>query len=116
MTTRHELTVEDKIQLIRNNDGYHSLSFRKWSPKYHYCIRTAWNILTRKEEYLSDHESSQNEDTNREVKDDTSLRIDALTIDWFSSQRAKNIPISGSVLQGIAIQIAEDVESSSWSS
>lgn len=107
MATRHDLTLEEKIQRIRDNDGSHGISFRKLSAKYHCSIAAVSNIIKWKEEYLSDYESNHNEDTKRKVKNDTSHRIDALTFDWFSSQRAKNIPISGPISQERAREIAE---------
>jgi transposase len=109
MATRHDLTLEEKIQLIRDNNAGKGLSFRKLSTKYHCSIGSISNILKRKDEYLSDYETNRNKDTKRKLKDDTSLRIDEITFEWFSSQRAKNIPISGLILQEKARQIAEEI-------
>ena len=110
MATRHDLTSEEKIQLIRDNDHGHGLSFRKLSAKYNNCsIGFVSNILKRKEEYLTDYETNQSKDAKRKMKNDTGSRIDELTFEWFSSQRAKNIPISGPILQERARQIAKEI-------
>ena len=93
MATRHDFTLEEEIQLIRDNNAGKVLSFRKWSTKYRSSIGSISNILKRKEEYLSDHETNRNKDTKRKLEDDNSVRIDEITFEWFSPQRAKNILI-----------------------
>lgn len=109
MTTRHDLTLEEKIQLIRDNNDGNGLSFRKLADKYRCSIGSISNILKRKQEYLSDYETNGNKDTKRKLKDDNGVQIDRLVFEWFSCQRAKNIPISGPILQERARQIAEEI-------
>ena len=110
MTTRHDLTLEEKIQLIRDNKDGNGVSFRKLADKYRCSIGSISNILKRKREYLSDYETNGNKDTKRKLKDDNGVQIDRLVFEWFSCQRAKKIPISGPILQERARQIAAFVD------
>ena len=57
------------------------------------------NIVKWRDEYVSDYLSSQNKGTKGKIKDSTAQGIDEVMYEWFCSQRAKNIPISGPILQ-----------------
>jgi Mor family transcriptional regulator len=54
MTSRHYLTLNEKIQLINDSNGSNGLSQRKLSEKYNMSLGSVSNILKRKEEYLND--------------------------------------------------------------
>ena len=45
----------------------------------------------------------------RKIKNDYGKRIDDETYEWFVAQRAKNLPISGPILQEKARQIATEL-------
>ena len=106
---RHELSLEQKIQLIKDNNNGNGLSIRKLAEKYSISKSSAANILTRTEEYQNDYLSNANKGIKRKIKSDSSMRIDEILFEWFTAQRAKHIPISGPLLQEKALQIAEEL-------
>jgi len=52
---RHELPLEEKIQLIKDNNGGLGMSVRKLAEKYSISKSSATNILSRREEYETDY-------------------------------------------------------------
>lgn len=107
MTSRHELTLQEKIQFIFDNKDGNGLSQRKLSDKYNISLGSVSNILKRKTEYLHDYETNQNQQSKRKFKDVNAQKLDEHVYEWFVQQRAKNIPISGPILQEKAHEISE---------
>ena len=70
---------------------------------------SAANIIYRREEYLTDYASNSNKAIKRKHKDEDGHKIDELVFEWFTIQRAKQIPISGPILQEKARQFAEQL-------
>ncbi|CAF5063826.1 unnamed protein product, partial [Rotaria magnacalcarata] len=70
---------------------------------------SAANILRRSEELLADYSSNCNKGIKRKFKDENRQKIDELVFEWFTQQRAKQIPISGPILQEKARQAAEQL-------
>lgn len=58
MATRHELCLEQKINLIKEKEN--GLSHRVLSEKFHISIGAVSNILKRKLEYTNDYELNRN--------------------------------------------------------
>ena len=106
---RHELPSEEKIQLIKDNNGGLCMSVRKLAEKYSISKSSATNILSRREEYETDYLSNANKGTKRKLKNDAGKHIDDILFEWFTAQRAKHIPISGPILQEKALQIAQEL-------
>ena len=106
---RHELSLEQKILLIKDNNDGNGLSIRKLADKYSISKSSVANILTRREEYQQDYLTNTNKGVKRKLKDDKSKHIDEVLFEWFTAQRAKHIPISGPLLQEKARQIAEEI-------
>ena len=111
MTSRHELSLEEKMNLIRDRES--GLSFRQLSEKFQLSIGAVSNILKRKYEYTDDYHANQNKKAKRKVKGDFSQRINEDVYEWFVAQRSKNIPISGPILQEYARQTATELDDSS---
>jgi hypothetical protein len=106
---RHELPLEQKILLIKDNNDGDGLSIRKLAEKYSISKSSAANILAHREEYESDYLINANKGIKRKLKNDSSKHIDEILFGWFTAQRAKHIPISGPLLQEKALQIAEEL-------
>jgi predicted DNA-binding protein YlxM (UPF0122 family) len=104
MSTRIDLPLGKKVELIK--DSERCLSQRDLATKYKISKGAVFNILKRKHEYLNDYESNQSNGVRREIKNDYGKRIGDETYEWFLVQRAKNLPISGPILQEKARQIA----------
>lgn len=58
MTSRNDLDLETKINLIKDKEC--GLSHRELKDKFHVSIGSITNILKRKQEYISDYESNLN--------------------------------------------------------
>jgi hypothetical protein len=67
------------------------------------------NILQRKDEYKLDFQSNANKGVKRKLQDEPGQKIDEAVFSWFVAQRAKNIPISGPLIQEKAREIAEGI-------
>ncbi|CAF2152261.1 unnamed protein product [Rotaria magnacalcarata] len=104
---RHELTLDQKILLIKDSNDDSGLSVRKSAEKYSISKSSAANILTRRAEYQNDYLTNTNKGFKRKLKDDKGQHIDEVLFEWFTAQRAKHIPISGPLLQEKARQIDE---------
>ncbi|CAM4833278.1 unnamed protein product [Rotaria magnacalcarata] len=105
---RHELTLDQKILLIKDSNDGNGLSVRKLPEKYSISKSSAASILTRRAEYQNDYLTNTNKGVKRKLKDDKGQHIDEVLFEWFTAQRAKHIPISGPLLQEKARQIAEE--------
>ena len=99
MSSRKALTLEQKIKLIKDNQKCNGLSVRQLADKYGVSKSSVANILQRREEFISDYTSNCNKRIKRKYKDEDGQTIDQLVFEWFIIQRAKQIPISGPILQ-----------------
>ena len=113
MSHRKALTLEEKITLIKENRNSHGLSVRELADKYKILRSSAASILRRSEEFLADYSSNCNRGLKRKLKDENSQKFDELIFEWFSQQHGKQIPMSGSILQEKARQVAEQLGYSS---
>ncbi|CAF1018326.1 unnamed protein product [Rotaria sordida] len=101
MPTRIDLPLITKIQLIKDFEW--CLSQKDLAAKYKISTGGVCNILKRKEEYLGDYKSNQ-------CNEVLGNKIDGGIYAWFVAQRAKNLSISGLILQEKARQIATDLD------
>lgn len=107
MSHRKALTLEEKVTLIKDNQNGHGLSVRELATKYQISKSSVANILRRREEFVADYSSNCNKGAKRKLKDESGQKIDEVVFEWFTQQRAKQIPISGPILQEKARQVAE---------
>ncbi|CAF1258618.1 unnamed protein product [Rotaria sordida] len=107
MTIRHDLTLQQKIELINDNRNANGLSQRTLAVKYNISLGSLSNVLKRKAEYLDDYAANQNHNVKRKIIDVNSRELDEKVYGWFVQQRSKNISISGLILQEKAREIAE---------
>jgi hypothetical protein len=110
MATRRELSLEDKINLIKKKEQ--GVSHRELCDSFHISIGAVSNILKRKCEYTNDYETNKNKKVKRKYKHDFSQEINDNVYEWFVAQRAKNIAISGPILQEYARQIGNKFNNS----
>ena len=111
MTSRHDLSLQEKMDLLKERER--GLSYRELGDKFQLSIGAVSNILKRKCEYENDYHSNQNKKVKRKVKGDLSQSINDNVYEWFTAQRSKNIPISGPILQEYARKVAMDLDDSS---
>ena len=57
MTTRHALTLSEKIQLIREHEQ--NQSYRSLADKFNISVGSVSNIIKRKAKHLEDYEQNE---------------------------------------------------------
>lgn len=107
MTSRNDLTLEQKINLIKENER--GSSYRELKEKFQVSLGSISNILKRKYEYINDYECNHNKKLKRKMKNDINQTINDNVYEWFVMQRSKRIPISGPVLQEYARNVAAEL-------
>ena len=65
MTSRHDLTLQQKVELINDSKDSKGLSQRKLTAKYNISLGSVSNVLKRKTEYLNDYETNQNQSVKK---------------------------------------------------
>ena len=100
MTSHHELSLEQKMNLIKEKEQ--GLSHRQLSKNYEVSIGSVSNILKRKSKYTHDFQTHKNKKVKRKLKNDLRQEINDNVCEWFVVQRAKSIPITGPILQEYA--------------
>ena len=107
MSTRNDLTLEQKINLIKQNEG--GSSYRELCDKFKISIGAVSNVIKRKREYFNDYETNLNKKIKRKTCNDFSQSINELVYEWFTAQRAKKFPVSGPMLQTYARKVAQEL-------
>ncbi|CAF1177590.1 unnamed protein product [Rotaria magnacalcarata] len=110
MTSRRELCLEEKMNLIKEKEL--GTSHRQLSDKFQISLGAVSNIWKRKCEYTNDYETNRNKKVKRKLKNDSSQEINENVYEWFVAQRAKNISIGGPVLQEYARKVGEELDPS----
>ena len=107
MTTKHTLTLSEKIQLIHENKD--KFSYRTLADKYKISIGSVSNIIKRKAEYIQSYEQNESSTKKRNLRGEFSQQHDQQVYEWFVIQRSRNIPVSGPLLQERARQIRQQL-------
>ncbi|CAF1116814.1 unnamed protein product [Rotaria magnacalcarata] len=105
MSSRRDLPLQQKVELIKDNNYGNGLTQRKLAEKYNISLGSVSNVLKRKAEYLNDYETNQNQNVKRKVMNVNAQKLDEDVYEWLMQQRSKNIPISGPILQEKAREI-----------
>ena len=66
MTTKHTLTLSEKIELIRENEE--KFSYRTLADKYKTSIGSLSNIIKRKVEYIESYEQNESLTKKRNLR------------------------------------------------
>jgi hypothetical protein len=104
--TRNELTLEDKVKLIKYLEAGNSE--RKAAEAFKVSKGSVSNIKQRKEEYLSQYEDdNMPKDRCRKMKKTENEDVNELVWTWFKKARSMNIPLSGPLVQEAAKSFAE---------
>ena len=110
MTPRHELCLEEKISLIKDQEN--GLSYRQLSNKFQISIGAVSNIMKRKTEYTDDYESNINKNFKRKLKNEFNKDLNTHVYESFTLRRPKNIPISNPILEYCARDLAQQMDNS----
>ena len=107
MTSRNDLTLEQKANSIKQNER--GLSYRELKENFQVSLGSISNILKRKHEYVNDYECNHYKKLKRKMKNDLNQTINDNVYEWFVAQRSKKTPISGSVLQECSRNVAVEL-------
>ena len=91
MATRIDLSLEQKVNLIKDNE--HGMSFRQLKGKFYVSVASISNILKRKNEYLDDYECNKSKKMKRKSTNNFTQEISDKTYEWFVLLRSKLINI-----------------------
>lgn len=111
---RIELTLEDKINLIKDSESFPKPSQKSLSEKFGVGKTTVSDILKRKSEYLANYENNDNLKKFRFGNKSKHDNLNDLMWDWFRQARDKAIPISGPILQSKALEFASQLDISDF--
>lgn len=101
--TRTRLTLKEKLELI---DNYRTLGVDGAVKKYNVCASAVYKIMKTKDELKQQYYSNQNQKTKQKQKECSHDKVNKAVYEWFCQARAKNLPISGTIIQKAALDIA----------
>ena len=90
--SRKELSLKDKVQLIRNSEGK---THRQLAEKYGIGKTQVGTILKRKAEFMSAIDDNENQSRKRVRVNSNFEDVDDLTWQWFQRLRGMNMPVAG---------------------
>lgn len=100
---RTRLSLKEKIELI---EEYKTLGVAGCVKKYNVCSSAVYKILKNQNDLNQQFHSNRNSNAKQKVKESAHEKVNKVVYEWFCQARAKNMPISGTILQNIALQIA----------
>jgi hypothetical protein len=106
---RIELTLDDKVKLIKDAQSVPKLTQKEISLKYGLGKSTVSDVLKKKEVYLREFESNANSKKKRFNNACKFDRLNDLVFQWFKQARAKGMPVSCPLIQEKALQFATEL-------
>lgn len=101
---RSRLTLKDKFKLIKDHDD--KFTIEQLKEKYK-CGKTAvYEIIKNKSAIVDEYLSAQNVGAKMKIRSSKFDVINELTFDWLTQALSKNLPISGTLVQEKAKEIA----------
>ena len=107
---RIELSLEKRIELIKCAESVPKPTLKALSDKFGIGKSTVGDILKKKEVYKAEYVKSGNPNKKRFNNSCKFDKLNQLVWQWFCRARAKNIPISGPIIQEKAIVFAKELE------
>ncbi|KAL2077796.1 hypothetical protein ACEWY4_027300 [Coilia grayii] len=101
---RMELTLTDKVNLIKEAEST-KMRRQQLGEKFGIGKTTVTDIIKKKNQYLKQFEDG----SRQRVKTTKFEDVSALVWMWFQQAQAKNIPVSGPMVQEKALAIATDI-------
>lgn len=102
----NELDFSKRLALIKDSEGPEKLSQRQLSIKYKVSIGCVNNILKSRQKYKNSIENG-NLSMKRMRKESPAEKINEITLQFIKTCNAKNISLSGPMIQDFARQVAE---------
>ena len=102
---KSQLTLEQRYALVQDSDS--GKSQRKLAEKYEISVGAVNKNLKRKRDITDAHDLNLNPKTKQMRPNCKFEDINEKIFAWFQGARARNIPISGPVIQAKALEIAK---------
>ena len=106
---RVELSLEDKIKLIKESEMLPKPTLKMLSEKYPIGKSTIGDIVRKKSANISHWENNSSPNKSRFNNEMKFRNINELVWDWFCIVRAKSLPISGLIIQEKARSFAKEL-------
>lgn len=106
---RKELSIENKMDLIKDSEAVPKISQKDLSLKYGIGKATVCDILKRKDTYRTQYEENIGSKRKRHASSSKFFDLNELLFRWFKGAREKNIPLSGPILQEKALEFAKEL-------
>lgn len=107
---RKELTLSERVRLL---DESKTKSQRTLAKEFAVSLGTVNAIVRAKESIMKRYNSGENKDNKRQYPV-TYEAVEEKVTAWFQTARAKNIAITGPLLQAKALEIAKNLDNSNF--
>ena len=107
---RKELTLNEKVDLIEHSEKTPKITQKDLGVKFGIGKTTVSDILKRKEFYREQFKISGSGKRQRFIIGSKYGNLNEAVFKWFEQARAKNIPISGPIIQEKALQFASELD------
>ena len=111
--SRNELDLKRKIELIKQYDSLPKPTQKDLAKSFNVGTSTVSDILKKKGEYLKQFGENA-PDKRKRFNSGKCGDLNELIYKWFVQARAKNVPLSGPIIQEKALNIAEELHSFKW--
>lgn len=101
---RSRLSLKQKFQLIKDHED--KVDVEKLKEKYNCSRSVVYKIISNKKTIIDEYISTQNVDAKTKIRSAKFEAINELTYNWFTQVVAKNLPVSGAMVQEKAREIA----------
>ena len=105
---RKRLNLKEKVEIILTCEK-EKLSVRQAAEKFSISKTQIATILTEKREIIQNYEKNGNNETKRKFPRTELSVIDDTLFRWVCQMRAKNMPLSGPMLQAKALEVAKNL-------
>ncbi|CAC5403927.1 unnamed protein product [Mytilus coruscus] len=106
---RKELSIENKMNLIKDYGSVPKISQKDLSLKYGIGKATVCNILKRKDTYRAQYEENIESKRKRHASLSKFSDLNELLFRWFKDAREMKLPLSGPILQEKAMEFAQEL-------
>ena len=111
--SRNDLDLKWKIELIKQYDSIPKPTQKDLAKSFNVGTSTVSDILKKKEEYLKQFVENA-PDKRKRFNSGKFCDLNKLIYKWFVQARAKNVPLSGPIIQEKALNIAEELHISDF--
>ncbi|KAJ4446749.1 hypothetical protein ANN_13446 [Periplaneta americana] len=105
---RKRLSLKEKVDIVEHREKK-KLSVRELATNFNVGKTQVSKILKNKDVILKSYAENANENTKRAFPKTEGLAMDNLTYEWFCRARANKMPLSGTLIGEIALELAKEL-------